>query len=135
MSGEHHSSHSFFTESSLNISLLSNFNHVRSPNGECVLAEGAEPLNSDTSWETCNTTTRVWYERTAYRKISYSSCEGGLTLDKDTEHPCNQDGLAYESEMNGFWISIAILGIVVTAVTLIRLRRVYTPRYVCFSQL
>jgi len=88
-----------------------NFNHVPSADGGCVLAEGAEPLSPDTSWDTCDATTRVWYDRTAYRKIPHSTCEGGETLDRGTEHPC--PGLA--SKGFWFWFFMALIVVALTA--------------------
>ena len=37
---------------------------------------------------TCPAGQEYWYERTAYRKIEYSSCEGGMLLDRGAKHPC-----------------------------------------------
>ncbi|QRV73806.1 vacuolar protein sorting-associated protein [Ceratobasidium sp. AG-Ba] len=60
------------------------FNFVRNSAGECVLTPGAPALPDDDS---CPDDT-VWYERTAYRKIPHSSCEGGNRIDRGPEHPC-----------------------------------------------
>lgn len=64
----------------------SEFNYRRNSRGECVLAEGAEALVSDSSM--CDWSTPFWYDRTAYRKVKHSACEGGLTLDQGTAHTC-----------------------------------------------
>ncbi|KAI0750610.1 Oligoxyloglucan reducing end-specific cellobiohydrolase [Irpex lacteus] len=61
------------------------FNHRRNADGECVLEEGTEALASDDS---CRGDDEFWYERTAYRKVPISSCEGGLRLDQGTPHRC-----------------------------------------------
>lgn len=61
------------------------FNYVRNSSGECVLTPGALPLPDDNS---CPGDETVWYERTAYRKIPHSSCEGGNRLDRGPEHQC-----------------------------------------------
>ncbi|ELU44262.1 signal sequence binding protein [Rhizoctonia solani AG-1 IA] len=61
------------------------FNYVRNSAGDCVLTPGAEPLPND---DTCPGDASVWYERTAYRKIPHSSCEGGDRKDRGPEHPC-----------------------------------------------
>ncbi|EJC99110.1 signal sequence binding protein [Fomitiporia mediterranea MF3/22] len=61
------------------------FNHVRNDAGECVLVPGATPLPDDDS---CPYGEEYWYERTAYRKIPYSSCEGGQRPDRGTAHLC-----------------------------------------------
>lgn len=51
----------------------------------CVLVQGARPLPNDDS---CSSGEDYWYERTAYRKIYYSSCEGGTRLDHGRAHAC-----------------------------------------------
>lgn len=63
----------------------SEFNHVRNSKGECVLIEGATRLESEAQ---CEWGQDYWYERTAYRKIPHSSCEGGKALDQGKRHPC-----------------------------------------------
>ncbi|CAE6471894.1 hypothetical protein ACGC1H_003813 [Rhizoctonia solani] len=61
------------------------FNYVRNNAGECILTPGAEPLPSD---DTCPGDASVWYERTPYRKIPHSTCEGGERMDRGEQHPC-----------------------------------------------
>ncbi|KAF8600483.1 signal sequence binding protein [Ceratobasidium sp. AG-I] len=61
------------------------FNYVRNDAGECVLTPGAESLPDD---DYCPGEATVWYERTAYRKIPHSSCDGGNRLDRGPEHAC-----------------------------------------------
>jgi len=61
------------------------FNHVLNDNGDCVLVPGAQPLPSD---GTCSNGDEYWYERTAYRKIRYSTCEGGITIHQGDPHNC-----------------------------------------------
>ncbi|KAH9832479.1 Oligoxyloglucan reducing end-specific cellobiohydrolase [Rhodofomes roseus] len=61
------------------------FNYYRDESGECVLVPGAERLADDDS---CKGDDDYWYERTAYRKIPYSSCEGGKRLDRGAQHVC-----------------------------------------------
>ncbi|THU94129.1 vacuolar protein sorting/targeting protein 10 [Dendrothele bispora CBS 962.96] len=63
------------------------FNYVRNEGGECVLYEGLQPLDNDPDAQ-CATGEDYWYERTAYRKIPYSSCEGGDRKDRGKSHPC-----------------------------------------------
>ncbi|KAI0083178.1 hypothetical protein BDY19DRAFT_900717, partial [Irpex rosettiformis] len=46
-----------------------------------------------------------WYERTPYRKVSISSCEGGLRLDQGTAHRCS------EIKGHGFFFWLFILAI------------------------
>jgi hypothetical protein len=66
----------------------SEFNHYRAKSGECVLVDGATALSVDTTYEQCDGTSEFWYERTAYRKIPYSSCEGGERPDRGPQHAC-----------------------------------------------
>lgn len=66
-------------------SRVSEFNHIKDANDNCVLVPGTEPLPND---ESCNDDSGYWYDRTAYRKIPYSTCEGGQRLDRGTEHIC-----------------------------------------------
>ena len=63
----------------------SEFNHVRDSAGECVLIDGAQALADDGQ---CAWGQEFWYERTAYRKVPYSSCEGGAALDRGKRHVC-----------------------------------------------
>ena len=89
----------------------SEFNHIRNGAGECVLAEGATPLPTNME-EMCleDPNLDYWYERTAYRKIPYSSCEGGLRLDHGAPHSCG--GVRGRSAM--FWLSIFFLPFAIT---------------------
>lgn len=50
-----------------------------------MLVDGATPLAND---ETCANGEEYWYERTAYRKIPYSSCEEGIRMDRGRAHRC-----------------------------------------------
>ena len=63
----------------------SEFNYYRADNGSCVLHPGTQPRSDDDS---CYNDEDYWYERTAYRKIPYSSCEGGKRIDRGTAHIC-----------------------------------------------
>jgi hypothetical protein len=86
----------------------SEFNHYRDAAGACVLVETATALSIDTAEEQCDGFTSTWYERTAYRKIPYSSCEGGERPDRGKAHAC--PGLVGSGGGGGlFWGSIAIL--------------------------
>jgi hypothetical protein len=89
----------------------SDYNYVRNNEDKCVLAEGAEPLPKDTSWDSCEGNVEYWYERTAYRKIPHSSCEGGLTLHQGVRHNC--PGLKNHSFW--FWLSMALAVLAMTA--------------------
>lgn len=84
----------------------SEFNHIRDSEGNCVLVDGATPLAPDTS-ETCiiYPESDYWYDRTAYRKIPYSSCEGGARPDHGTPHSCG--GVRGHSAL--FWLSVLTL--------------------------
>ena len=64
---------------------ISEFNYKRDARGVCVLVEGAQPLESD---QTCAWDQDFWYERTSMRKVPYSKCQGGLTLDRGYAHAC-----------------------------------------------
>ncbi|KAJ9098981.1 hypothetical protein QFC20_005799 [Naganishia adeliensis] len=64
------------------------FNHYRDASDKCVLVQGAVALPKDTSEEQCVGFEPYWYERTAYRKIPYSSCEGGARPDRGARHSC-----------------------------------------------
>ncbi|KZT39018.1 vacuolar protein sorting/targeting protein 10 [Sistotremastrum suecicum HHB10207 ss-3] len=82
------------------------FNHVRDGSGNCVLVSDAKPLSIDTSATECrDPLADYWYERTAYRKIPYSSCEGGDRPDRGLRHDC--PGLRGHSAL--FWIFITMI--------------------------
>ncbi|ODN82335.1 signal sequence binding protein [Cryptococcus wingfieldii CBS 7118] len=85
------------------------FNYRRDASGNCVLVDGAVALSSNTEYEQCDGYTDYWYERTEYRKIPYSSCEGGERPDQGRRHSC--PGLIVGGVRRGalFWGSIAIL--------------------------
>ena len=86
----------------------SEFNYYRDASGACVLVEGATALSSNTEYEQCDGYESSWYDRTAYRKIPYSSCEGGDRPDRGSQHAC--PGLIGGPGLSGlFWGSIAIL--------------------------
>jgi len=62
----------------------------------------------NTIYEQCDGYTPYWYERTAYRKIPYSSCEGGERPDRGARHEC--PGLIGGVGRGAvFWGSILIL--------------------------
>lgn len=90
------------------LSTYSEFNYYRNGRGECVLVEGASPLPKDTSYEQCDGYEKHWYERTAYRKIPYSSCQNGDRPDHGKEHDCPY---SYSTGGHGifFWGSVIIL--------------------------
>jgi hypothetical protein len=80
---------------------------------ECVLLPGASPLAPDDS---CRNGEDYWYERTAYRKISYSTCEGGDRIDQGTQYLCSDiqvpDHIIDHSTM--FWIMVILFPFVAT---------------------
>ncbi|TDL26564.1 signal sequence binding protein [Rickenella mellea] len=82
-----------------NVDFECEFNHVRDEEGNCVLVPGTTPLPND---ETCADDEDYWYERTAYRKNSYSSCEDGLRPDRGPRHAC--PGLRGHGFM--FWLTV-----------------------------
>ncbi|WVQ82331.1 hypothetical protein IAT38_004459 [Cryptococcus sp. DSM 104549] len=95
------------------------FNYRRDASGKCVLVEGATALSVDTEWEQCDGYSEYWYERTEYRKIPYSSCEGGERPDRGKRHDCPGIILGGKSGWGAlFWGSIAVLpfGVVAVAV-------------------
>jgi len=61
------------------------FNYEKNDADECVLTSGTEPRPDDDS---CRHGEEFWYERTAYRKIPFSSCEDGFRPDRGVEHAC-----------------------------------------------
>ena len=88
--------------------LHSEFNHVKNADGKCVLVAGTSPLPSDDS---CRGNDEYWYERTAYRKVPYSSCEGGFRPDQGTRHLC--PGLRGRGAL--FWLTILFFPFAMTA--------------------
>lgn len=85
---------------------FSEFNHVRDSSGNCVLVESAVPLTISTA-EMCieDPDSDYWYERTAYRKIPYSSCVGGIRPDRGPEHSCG--GVRGHGVL--FWLFVVVL--------------------------
>lgn len=71
-------------------------------NGECVLVSGLQPRQDDDS---CKGDDDYWYERTAYRKIPHSSCEGGMRLDRGSPHICP----GFRAHSAFFWIMVFVL--------------------------
>ncbi|KAF5364419.1 hypothetical protein D9758_010687 [Tetrapyrgos nigripes] len=80
------------------------FNYVKNSNNECELASGTQPLPEDPDGQ-CASGADYWFERTAYRKIPYSSCEGGDTRDHGKPHPC--PGIGGHSWL--FWWTIILI--------------------------
>ncbi|KAJ7113669.1 vacuolar protein sorting/targeting protein 10 [Mycena crocata] len=80
------------------------FNYFKNDADECVLAPGTTPLPNDDS---CRNGEDYWYERTAYRKISFSTCEGGHRPDLGAKHQC--PGFAGHSGF--FWFMVILFPI------------------------
>ncbi|PPQ80721.1 hypothetical protein CVT25_001841 [Psilocybe cyanescens] len=78
------------------------FNHVKDANDDCVLVPGTTPLPDDDS---CSNGEDVWYERTPYRKIPYSSCVDGFRPDRGPEHVCP----GFKSKTGWFWFFMLLL--------------------------
>lgn len=83
------------------------YNHYRNSDGQCVLMDGEKPLADDDS---CRDGADFWYERTAYRKIAHSSCEGGPRPDRGAEHACPGFG----SHGAAFWWTLFALPFIFT---------------------
>ncbi|KAJ6558840.1 vacuolar protein sorting/targeting protein 10 [Mycena vulgaris] len=86
------------------------FNYYKNEADECVLIPGATPLPDDL----CDKGQGDWYERTAYRRISYSTCEDGERLDRGTRHKCPINGPVQQKGsvlwfLAAVWISIVML--------------------------
>ncbi|KAH7923692.1 Oligoxyloglucan reducing end-specific cellobiohydrolase [Leucogyrophana mollusca] len=84
------------------------FNYVKNANGECVLVPGMSPLPDDDS---CRGDEEYWYERTPYRQVLYSTCEGGRRLDRGTQHLC--PGIRGHSAL--FWLFVLFFPFGLTA--------------------
>ncbi|KAG8221150.1 hypothetical protein J3R82DRAFT_2696 [Butyriboletus roseoflavus] len=84
------------------------FNFVKNDEGICMPVPGTSPLVNDDS---CRSDEEYWYDRTAYRKVTHSSCEGGQRLDHGTQHLC--PGIRGHGVM--FWIMVLIFPFAFTA--------------------
>lgn len=80
----------------------SEYNHRLDDDGNCVPIPGQELLASE---DTCRNGESSWWERTAYRKIPYSTCDGGTRLDRGRQHNC--PGLQGHSAM--FWLMVIVI--------------------------
>ncbi|KAG5353581.1 vacuolar protein sorting/targeting protein PEP1 [Termitomyces sp. Mn162] len=88
------------------------FNYVKNDADECVLLPGATPLPND-EVEACKSGEDYWYERTPYRLIPYSSCDGdGETrLDRGVRHACP----GFKAHGPFFWLFVLLIPFGVTA--------------------
>ncbi|KAG2031915.1 hypothetical protein BDR03DRAFT_904419 [Suillus americanus] len=72
------------------------------------------PLPSDDS---CRNGEDYWYERTAYRKVQYSTCEGGDRIDRGMQHLCPD--IQVPDHIPGhdaiFWTMVIVFPIAITA--------------------
>jgi len=84
------------------------FNYARNEQGECVLVPGMNPRPADDS---CRNGEDYWYERTAYHKVLYSTCEGGDRIDRGKAHLC--PGIKGHSTM--FWMVVILFPFAMTA--------------------
>ncbi|PFH50972.1 hypothetical protein AMATHDRAFT_60180 [Amanita thiersii Skay4041] len=84
------------------------FNYVKNENNECVLVSGTTPLPDDDS---CRNGDAYWYTRTPYRKIPYSSCEGGDTRHLGTRHVCP----GFKAHGAVFWMFVIMVPFAFTA--------------------
>ncbi|KAH8796893.1 hypothetical protein DL96DRAFT_1566100, partial [Flagelloscypha sp. PMI_526] len=84
------------------------YNYVMNADGECMLHEGVEPLGDDTS---CANDAEYWYSRTPYRKISFSSCEGGKRPDRGAMHVCE----GFTAHRALFWWFVLLLPFAICA--------------------
>ena len=91
-----------FGRSFLSLFSDSEFNHERDASGACLLVSGLQALSNDDS---CKGDDDYWYERTAYRKIPHSSCEGGVRLDRGSPHICP----GFRAHSTIFWIMVFLL--------------------------
>ncbi|KAJ6476355.1 Oligoxyloglucan reducing end-specific cellobiohydrolase [Mycena sanguinolenta] len=82
------------------------FNYYKNAEDDCVLAPGASPMPNE---ETCDDDSGYWYERTAYRKIAFSSCDGGVRLDQGPRHPC----VPLKTGHGGFFWPVAFMTMLV----------------------
>lgn len=93
------------------------FNHRRNSAGECQLIEGAAQRMGGEVEEQCVGLEPYWYERTAYRKIPYSSCVGDAEsrLDLGKRHEC--PGLVGGGRATSFffWFLMALIPVGVAA--------------------
>ena len=80
------------------------FNYRRDSRGQCVLVDGAQPLETSAE-DQCAWDQPFWYDRTSMRRIPKTKCEGGLTLDQGTRHTC--PGHTDHSWL--FWGTVTIL--------------------------
>ncbi|KAK7031441.1 Sortilin [Favolaschia claudopus] len=84
------------------------FNYFKNDNDECVLSPGTTPLPDEDS---CRNGEDYWYERTPYRKISYSTCEGGERPDQGMRHQCP----GFSGHSGFFWFMVILFPVIFVA--------------------
>ncbi|KAG6381823.1 hypothetical protein JVT61DRAFT_432 [Boletus reticuloceps] len=84
------------------------FNYVKNDEGRCMPVPATLPLADDDS---CRDNEEYWYERTAYRKVAHSSCEGGDRIDRGTRHFC--PGIRGHGAF--FWTMVFLFPFAITA--------------------
>jgi len=84
------------------------FNHVKNADDQCVLVAGTTPLPDDSS---CSNDEEYWYERTPYRKIPYSTCDGGDRPDRGPRHVCP----GFKAHGALFWWTMILIPFAFTA--------------------
>ncbi|KAK2467352.1 hypothetical protein APHAL10511_000587 [Amanita phalloides] len=84
------------------------YNFVKNSKDECVPVPGSTPLPSDDS---CSNGEDYWYERTPYRKIPISSCEGGDRRHLGTQHACP----GFKAHGSLFWMFVIMIPFAFTA--------------------
>ncbi|KAJ7873145.1 hypothetical protein B0H14DRAFT_3106889 [Mycena olivaceomarginata] len=85
------------------------FNYYKNAEDDCVLAPGTSPLPNE---NTCQDDAEYWYERTAYRKIAFSSCKDGERLDQGLRHPCIRSNNGHGGV---FWFVVLMAPLVLVA--------------------
>jgi hypothetical protein len=91
------------------IKCRSEFNYYKNAEDDCVLAPGTSPLPNE---NTCQDDAEYWYERTAYRKIAFSSCKDGERLDQGLRHPCIRSNNGHGGV---FWFVVLMAPLVLVA--------------------
>ena len=92
----------YFTSRKPYALVCSEFNFVKDDKDQCVPVPGTTPRPDDDS---CSNGEDYWYQRTAYRKIPYSSCENGDTRNLGTRHVC--PGFKAHSAL--FWMFMILI--------------------------
>lgn len=68
-------------------------------------------MNPRPADDSCRYGEDYWYDRTAYHKVLYSTCEGGDRIDRGTAHLC--PGIKGHSTM--FWMMVILFPFAITA--------------------